>query len=130
MVTDESVTVAEHECEADGIEQNAAKAGIHDAFHQNVDGLARTAEARFQHGEADLHAEHEECRHEGPRCVHRIHDVGSFDLRRRRGLGIDVTEENARYYGHEEQDNPHSHDLSSEQRPTIPAPLRLSKPVA
>ena len=44
-------------------------------------------------------------------------------------LGIDVGEEKSRDHGHEQQDNPHSHDLSSEQRPTIPAPLRLSKPV-
>ena len=75
VVSNEAVAVAEHECEAEGIEQNAAKAGIDDAFHQHVDGLTGAAEARFQHGEADLHAEHEESGDQGPGSVHRVDHV-------------------------------------------------------
>ena len=86
MIADESVAVAEHERETDGIEQNAAKASIHDAFHEHVHGLAGTAETSFEHGESDLHAEHQERRDQRPRRVHRIHDVRGLDFgwRRRR----------------------------------------------
>ena len=84
VVADKSVAMAEHECETDGIEENAAQAGIHDAFHEHVDGLAGTAEARFEHGETDLHAEHQERRDQRPCRIHRIHDVaGSSEALRK-----------------------------------------------
>ena len=60
MITDEAVAVAEHEGKTDGVEENAAKAGVDHAFHQHVDGFARATEAGFQHREPDLHAEDEE----------------------------------------------------------------------
>src|SRR6185369_9288553 len=60
VVPDESIAVAEHEGETKGVEKDTAQAGIDDAFHQNVDGLARAAEPGLQHGEADLHTENEE----------------------------------------------------------------------
>ena len=41
------------------IKQKAAEAGVHNAFHEHVDRLTRSAEAGFQHGESDLHAEDE-----------------------------------------------------------------------
>src|SRR5579864_9183850 len=47
MVADEAVAMAEHEGEAEGVEQKAAKTSVDDTFHQHVDGLARTAEAGF-----------------------------------------------------------------------------------
>ena len=80
VIADEAVAVAEHERETDGVEQNAAKAGVHDAFHQHVHRLARTAEAGFEHREADLHAEHQERRDQRPHGVDRIDDVGRFDF--------------------------------------------------
>ena len=67
VVADEAVAVAEHEGEAEGVEENAAEAGVDDALHQHVDGLARAAEAGFEHGEADLHAEDQEGRDQRPR---------------------------------------------------------------
>src|SRR5690348_13291979 len=38
VIADKSVTMTEHEREADGIEKNAAKAGVDNAFHQHVHG--------------------------------------------------------------------------------------------
>src|SRR5579871_3062536 len=57
VVTDESIAVAEHERETDGIEQNAAEASIDHALDQHVDRFPRAAEASFQHREAHLHTE-------------------------------------------------------------------------
>ncbi len=71
VIADEAVAVAEHEGEAEGVEENAAKAGVHDAFHQHVDGFTGAAEAGFQHGEADLHAEHQEGGDQRPDRVER-----------------------------------------------------------
>src|SRR6185369_9661899 len=56
-------------------EQEPAETGVDDAFHQHVDGLARTTETRLQHGEACLHAEHQERCHERPHRVDRVDDV-------------------------------------------------------
>jgi len=58
VITDEPIAVAEHKCEADGVEEDAAKAGIHHTLHQNIYGFAGATEAGFQHGKADLHAEY------------------------------------------------------------------------
>src|SRR5262245_23586172 len=73
--------MAEHEDEAKSKEQDPAEAGIHDTFHQNIHGLARTTETDFQHSKADLHAEDEERRHQGPNCVDRIDNVVALKRR-------------------------------------------------
>ena len=75
VLADEAVAVAEHEGKAEGVEQNAAEAGVDDAFHQYVDGFAGAAESGFEHGEAHLHAEHEERRDQRPNRVERVDDV-------------------------------------------------------
>src|SRR5579872_1124201 len=36
VIPDESVAMAEHEGKSNCVEENSAKAGVHDAFHQNV----------------------------------------------------------------------------------------------
>ena len=69
VVADEAVAVLEHEGKAPRPEGDAADAGVDDAFDEDVDRLARAREARFEHDEADLHAEHEERRDQRPtRC--------------------------------------------------------------
>ena len=75
VVADQAVAVAEHERETEGEEEDAAETGIHDAFHQHVDGLARATEAGLEHGEADLHAKNQERSHQRPDRVERIDDV-------------------------------------------------------
>src|SRR5229473_4169153 len=60
VITDKAIAMAEHECETDRKEQNAAETGIHHAFHQYVYGFPGTAEAGFQHGESNLHSKHQE----------------------------------------------------------------------
>ena len=84
MIPDEAVAVAEHEREAESVEQQAAQARVHDALHQHVDCFARAAEARFQHREAHLHAEHEERRHQRPDRIQRVDDVVALQHRVRR----------------------------------------------
>ena len=55
-----------------GPEGDAADAGIGDAFDQDVDRLTRAGEARLEHHEADLHAEHEEGGDQRPHRVDRV----------------------------------------------------------
>src|SRR2546423_7725315 len=81
VVSDKSVAVAKHESETESEEEDSAKTGIDDALHQHVDGLARTTESRFQHGEADLHTKDQERRDEGPNCVQRIDYVVALYFR-------------------------------------------------
>ena len=45
----------------------AAEAGIEDALHENVDGLAGAAETRFEKRKARLHSQKPETRQEGSR---------------------------------------------------------------
>ena len=59
--TDESVAAAKHEREAERPVQQAAHARVEHAFDQHVDGFAVSAHPRFEHGEARLHAEDQEC---------------------------------------------------------------------
>ena len=82
VIADEAVAVGEHESKTDGVEENSAKTGVHYAFHEHVDGFTGATETGFQHGEADLHAEHQEGGDQGPGGVHRVDHVGRFDLRR------------------------------------------------
>ena len=61
--------MAEHESKAKGVEENTAEASVDNAFHQDVDGFARTAKASFEHGETYLHAEYKEGGKQGPNRV-------------------------------------------------------------
>ena len=72
--------MAEHEGEADRIEENAAEAGVDDTFHQHVDGFTRPAKSGFQHREADLHAEDQEGRDERPGSVDGIDTSAAFSV--------------------------------------------------
>src|SRR6202047_4026753 len=60
VITDEAVAMAEHEREAEGVEQQAAQTCVNHTLHENVYRLTRAAEAGLQHGEAHLHAEDQE----------------------------------------------------------------------
>ena len=75
MIANEPVAVTEHEREADGIEENAAEAGVHHAFHKHVYRFTGTAETGFEHREADLHAEHQEGGNQRPGGIDRIYDI-------------------------------------------------------
>src|SRR5258708_31453848 len=125
VITNEPVAVAKHECEPDGIEQDAAKACVHDTFHENVHGFAGATEAGFQHGEAYLHAEHKKRSYQCPCRVHRIDHVGGFNLGSA-GLGVDVSEEQTSDNGHDEQNQTHSHYFPAEQRASVPPPFCIT----
>src|SRR5258706_3324653 len=81
VITNEPVAVSKHEGKTDGVKQNAAKTSIHHALHQHVHGFTGAAEAGFQHGETDLHAEHEECGDQRPGSVDRIDDISGLYFR-------------------------------------------------
>ena len=81
MPADEGVAPAEHEREAPSPVQKPADAGVEHAFDQHVDGFAISTEAGLEHGEARLHAEHEERAEQNPAGVDRVDDVAG-----RRGL--------------------------------------------
>src|SRR5690348_11393299 len=86
MVSDEAVTMAEHEGETKRIKENAAEAGVHDAFHEDVHRLTGAAETCLEHGEAYLHAEHQEGSNQRPHCVDGINDSSGL----KRGIsGVD-----------------------------------------
>src|ERR1700674_1332476 len=106
VISNESVAVAEHEGKADGIEENAAKTGIHNAFHEHIDGFARTTESGLQHGEADLHAENQEGGNQRPGSVDGIDDISGFDLRIG---GVDAAEDEVRHRGHDDKSQPDAH---------------------
>ena len=124
VIADKPVAVAEHEREADGVKQEAAKTRVDHALDEHVHRLARAAEPGFQHREADLHAEHQERRHKSPGGVHRIHHVGGFNHRR-------VVSEHVReaHVGHQAHDREHRQDadhLSSKHRSTVSPPLGIA----
>src|SRR3954468_13479073 len=100
VIADETIAVTEHECEANGVEENAAEACVDDALDQHVYGFTRATKASLEHGEADLHPEHQEGSYQRPHCVHRIHDIGRFYLRRAT-LRMHAGEEHARDHKHE-----------------------------
>ena len=106
MISNESVAVAEHERKPDGIEEDATKTGVHNAFHEHVHGFARTTESGLQHGEADLHAENQEGSNQRPGRVDGIDDVSSFDLRIG---GIDAAEDEVGHRGHDHKSQPDAH---------------------
>ena len=112
VITNEAVAVAKHEREAEGVEQQAAQAGVNHALHENVDRLTRTAEAGLQHGEADLHAEDQERRDQSPRGIDRVHSISGFDFGRG-GLSINVGKEHARDHGYDQQHQTDSQCLAT-----------------
>ena len=122
VIADEAVAVAEHEGEANGVEENAAETRIDDALHQHVDGFARSAETRFQHGEADLHAEDEERGDQCPCGVDWVDDVGGFH----RSIGrVHLRKEHAGDSGHNQQGQTDSRQFAHQDGGTVPLPLRL-----
>src|ERR1700692_2198491 len=127
VVADEAVSVCEHKREADGIEENSTKASIHDAFDEDVHRFAGTAEAGFEHGEADLHAEDEERGDECPRGVYRINNIVSLKIRiGRKGMS-------ANEYVNDGHDRQHQRDadaFAGEQSCSVLAPFRTTKALA
>ena len=80
-MTNELVPIAEHEREAECPEQKTTQRCVDDALNENVANLSRSSETGFEHHEACLHEEHEECRDEHPhrvRGVHHINDLRTF----------------------------------------------------
>src|SRR5450631_262362 len=120
MVSDETVAMAKHEGEAKGIEEDAAEAGVNDAFHEDVDGFAGAAEPGFEHGEADLHSEDKKSRDERPNGVDGIDHVGGFDFSIG---GVDDGEEHSRGDGDEQEHDGDAHGFASQHGPAVTAPL-------
>ena len=111
MVSDEAIAMAEHEREAECEEQQAAQAGVNDALHQYVDGLAGSAEAGLQHGESNLHAENKKGRNQRPNRVKWIDDVGRLHFGVR---GSDNSEEQSRGDRDNEEHGNHTQSLARE----------------
>src|SRR6185369_11952305 len=80
VIADESITVAEHECEADCIKKQPTKTGINYAFHQHVYGFSGSAETGLKHRETNLHGKHQEGCKQYPKCIERIDDVISLEF--------------------------------------------------
>ena len=72
--------MAEHERKSEGEKEDTAKAGVDDALHQHVHGLARAAEAGLQHGETYLHSKNQKGSQQRPHCVKRVDDIIRLDL--------------------------------------------------
>src|SRR5262245_28856881 len=71
----EPVTMTKHKRKTESVKKKSTKAGVHNAFHQHVYGLARAAETSFKHGEANLHTENEKGRNQRPNGGDGIHYV-------------------------------------------------------
>src|SRR6185295_8270943 len=86
----------------------------------------RPAEARFEHREADLHAEDQERRHQRPHRVDRVDDVGGLHLgvgrQRRAPDRVRVEDDDS------QQQHGHSHQLPGEEDGPVAAPLRIVQP--
>ncbi len=122
VIADEAVAMAEHEGEANGIEENAAETRIYDALHQHVDGFTRAAETRLQHGEADLHTEDEERRDQCPCGVDGVDDVCGFH----RSIGrVHLRKEHAGDSSHNQQGQTYSRQFAHQDGGTVPLPVRL-----
>src|SRR6266404_3559076 len=80
VITDEPISMTEHERKAESKEKNAAEARVHDAFHQDVHGFPRSAETGLEHGESNLHCKNQECCQQGPKRVDRIDDVVTLEV--------------------------------------------------
>ena len=118
--------MAEHECEANGIKQNSAKARIYNALYKDVHRFTRPTKAGLKHGESDLHPENEERRNQRPHRVHWVHNICCFDLGSA-GLSINMRKEQACHYRHYEQHYADAEDLASQYRSTVSAPFRFSQ---
>ena len=77
---------AEHPGKAPGPEEDAAEAGIHEAFQQHVHRFPGAREAALQEHEARLHEEHQEGGDQHPHGVDRV-DVRRVGRRSRRAAG-------------------------------------------
>ena len=88
VVPDQPIAMAEHECEAERVEEDPAKTCIDNALHQDINRLTRAAEARFQHGKSNLHAKYEKRRNQGPNRVDRVDNVIPFQT----GIGRECSE--------------------------------------
>ena len=128
MIADEAVAVAEHEGEADGVEEQAAETGVDDALHQHVDGFARAAEAGLEHGEADLHAEDEEGGDQRPHGVDGIDDVGGLDHRSIGSQHLGETEFGDE--GGDQHDRRDTQHFSRKQDHAIATPLSILQALA
>ena len=80
LVPDDAIAEAEHECKAERPEQDGAQAGVDDAFLQDVDDLAGSGKAGFEHHEAGLHEEHQERSHQHPCRVDTVDGTGHLSL--------------------------------------------------
>src|SRR6202171_2345729 len=119
--------MGKHEGKTNGVEENPAKAGVYYAFHEHVARLTGAAETSFQHGEADLHAKHQEGGDKGPSSVNRIDDVGRLYFGSA-SLGINVTKEKTRDNCDDEQDQTDAHCFSAEEKPPVAAPFGIPQP--
>src|SRR6185437_5754027 len=128
VIADESISVTEHECESKCVEQQPAKAGIYDAFHQHVHGLTRTAEARFEHGEANLHSEHKKRSDERPHCVDGVDHGRDFDLWSCFG-GERVSETEARNQIDHRQYRHQAQGFAGNQQSSVATPFFVAKPM-
>ena len=125
MIADEAIAMAEHEREAEGVEEHSAKTCVHNALHQHVHGFARAAESSFQHGETDLHAKHQECSHQRPDGVDRINHIRGFDPRI---SGVNVTKEHPGDDDDDEQDQTNTHCFAGKKELAVSTPLRVAQP--
>ena len=107
------VAVFEHEGEADRPEQDAADAGVGDAFDEDVHRLALAGEAGFEHDEADLHAEDEERGDQRPGGVDRVD--------RRHRVGGCISAGGVRRLRQEPR-NEHQHRGQADRLPSINSP--------
>ena len=125
---DEPVAVAEHEGEAESVEEQPAEARIDDALHQHVDRFARAAESGFEHREADLHSEHQERRDQRPDGVDRVDDVVAFEKRVSREYpGAEQARIDEAGRGHKQGD---AGQFPDQQKRTVAAPFGIAHPAA
>jgi hypothetical protein len=124
VITDKSVAVCKHESKANGIKQDAAKACVNHAFHKDIHGFARPAEAGFEHREPNLHSENQEGSNQRPHGLHRIYDVVPFQV----GIGGEgVATEQNRSDANDAQDQRDANPLSDKQKLAVAPPLRISE---
>ncbi len=122
--------MAEHEREADRVKQNSAQARVHNAFHQDVYSLARTAEDGLEHLENYLKYEHQERCDQGPRRVDRIDDVVALEYWRTALREAAETHQIGTQQDGAQQEQRHAHELAHEQHRSITSPLRVGQPLA
>ena len=108
-----------------GVEEKAAQTGINDTFHQNVNGFARTAKARFEHREAHLHPEYQECRDQCPGGVTGLMMSAAFTSV---SAAYTFAKTRNRQQAYHKQHGSDAQSFAQEQRSSILAPLRILQP--